>query len=71
MPHTSDSQIQQLRRGVDIIVATPGRLIDLLDRNTLKLDQIEFVVIDEADRMADMGFLPQIKEVLAIFAKCS
>jgi superfamily II DNA/RNA helicase len=58
-------QIQQLRRGVDIIVATPGRLIDLLDRNTLKLDQIEFVVIDEADRMADMGFLPQIKEVLA------
>ena len=59
-----ERQIDQLRAGLDIAVATPGRLIDLLDRDALQLSDIDFVVIDEADRMADMGFLPQVEWVL-------
>src|SRR5688572_13824613 len=51
-------QARKLEIGVEIVVATPGRLIDLLDRGTLALDAISCVVLDEADRMADMGFLP-------------
>jgi superfamily II DNA/RNA helicase len=57
-------QIAELEKGVDVIVATPGRLIDLIGRGDAKLDDIEAVVIDEADRMADMGFLPQVEWVL-------
>ena len=57
-------QIEQLRRGVDILVACPGRLIDHLERGTAKLDAVEVLVLDEADRMLDMGFLPAIKRVL-------
>jgi len=57
-------QIDNLRRGVDILVATPGRLIDHLERGTAKLDGIEVLVLDEADRMLDMGFLPAIKRIL-------
>ena len=49
-------QIEKLRRGVEIVIATPGRLIDLIDRREIFLDAIEIVVIDEADQMADMGF---------------
>jgi superfamily II DNA/RNA helicase len=59
-----DREIKKLAAGIDIIVATPGRLIDLLDRGALFLDDLEVVVIDEADRMADMGFLPQVEWVL-------
>jgi superfamily II DNA/RNA helicase len=59
-----ERQISALQAGVDIAVATPGRLIDLLDRGALKLSDVDFVVIDEADRMADMGFLPQVEWVL-------
>ncbi len=59
-----ERQISGLQAGVDIAVATPGRLIDLLDRGALKLSDVDFVVIDEADRMADMGFLPQVEWVL-------
>jgi len=59
-----ERQISALQAGVDIAVATPGRLIDLLDRGALKLSDVGFVVIDEADRMADMGFLPQVEWVL-------
>jgi len=54
-----------LRRGVDIVVATPGRAIDLLDRGALRLDELEVVVLDEADEMLDMGFLEDIETLLA------
>jgi superfamily II DNA/RNA helicase len=57
-------QIDQLRRGVDVVVATPGRLLDLLDRGACVLDQIEATVIDEADHMADLGFLPSVTRIL-------
>ena len=59
-----ERQARQLRDGVEVVVATPGRLIDLLDRKELSLSAIECVVLDEADRMADMGFLPQVEWVL-------
>ena len=57
-------QVDQLRRGTDILVATPGRLIDHLERGSAKLDAIEVLVLDEADRMLDMGFLPAIKRII-------
>ena len=59
-------QISALRRGVDILIATPGRLIDLYQQRCLRLDQIEVFVLDEADRMLDMGFLPDIKKIYAM-----
>jgi ATP-dependent RNA helicase RhlE len=58
-------QVDNLRRGVDILVATPGRLIDHLDRGSAKLDAVSLLVLDEADRMLDMGFLPAIKRILS------
>ena len=61
-------QYNALNKGVDILVACPGRLIDLLDRRALKLDDVETVVLDEADRMADMGFMDPVCEILD---KCS
>ncbi|MFI6759183.1 DEAD/DEAH box helicase [Micromonospora sp. NPDC050417] len=60
-----DRQIDALRRGVEIIVATPGRLGDLISRGVCKLDEIEITVLDEADQMADMGFLPEVTELLS------
>ena len=57
-------QITQLRNGVDIVVATPGRLIDLLDRGACTLSGIEITVLDEADHMADLGFLPAVTRIL-------
>jgi superfamily II DNA/RNA helicase len=57
-------QIDKLRRGVDIVVACPGRLTDLVQQNHVRLDDVEFVVIDEADRLADMGFLPTVRRLL-------
>jgi superfamily II DNA/RNA helicase len=59
-----DAQRRRLQRGVDVLVATPGRLIDLLDQGSLFLDGVSIAVIDEADRMADMGFLPQVRRLL-------
>ncbi len=59
-----DRQIKHLSRGVDIVVATPGRLIDMVDRKVIDLSGVVMVVLDEADRMADMGFLPQVEWVL-------
>src|SRR5262245_1710814 len=57
-------QIKALRNGVDIVVATPGRLIDHLQRKTVDLSAIEMLVLDEADRMLDMGFMPALRRVL-------
>ena len=57
-------QVEMFRRGIDVLVATPGRLIDHLDRGTAKLDAVELLVLDEADRMLDMGFLPAMKRIL-------
>ena len=58
-------QVQALRRGVDVLVATPGRLIDHLQQRTANLTGVEVLVLDEADRMLDMGFLPALKRILA------
>jgi len=62
-------QIDELRRGVDILVATPGRLLDHLQQNTVKLDRVEILVLDEADRMLDMGFIPDVRRILAKLPK--
>jgi len=62
-------QIGNFRRGVDIVVATPGRLLDHLGRKTVALSKVEFLVLDEADRMLDMGFIHDIKKVLALLPK--
>jgi superfamily II DNA/RNA helicase len=58
-------QADRLRAGVDIVVATPGRLHDLMQRNAVSLDDVTSVVIDEADQMADLGFLPQVERILS------
>ena len=58
------AQFKALRRGVDILVACPGRLTDLIERREVDLDEVEMVVVDEADRMADMGFLPAVQALL-------
>ncbi len=58
------AQTQALRSGVDIIVATPGRLLDHLQQGNCRLDQVKHVVLDEADRMLDMGFLPDVRRIL-------
>ena len=60
-----DSQIRSLRNGVQVIVATPGRLIDLIKRGEVKLDDVHTVILDEADEMLNMGFLDDIKEILS------
>jgi superfamily II DNA/RNA helicase len=59
-----DKQIRKIDKGAEVAVATPGRMIDLIDRGAVDLCDIETVVIDEADRMADMGFLPQVEWIL-------
>jgi ATP-dependent RNA helicase RhlE len=62
-------QINTLRKGVDIVVATPGRLLDHVSQKTLDLSQVEIVVLDEADRMLDMGFIHDIRKILALLPK--
>ncbi len=62
-------QITKLRNGVDILVATPGRLLDHVQQGTLDLSQVEILVLDEADRMLDMGFLRDIRKILALLPK--
>ena len=59
-------QIKALREGVEVLVATPGRLLDHVQQKTVNLARVEFLVLDEADRMLDMGFLPDIKRILAL-----
>ncbi|HJO40704.1 MAG: RNA helicase [Acidimicrobiaceae bacterium] len=59
-----EKQIEALKKGVDFVVATPGRLIDLLERGDISVSSVQKIVIDEADRMADMGFMPQVEWIL-------
>ena len=58
-------QIDKLRRGTDVLIATPGRLIDLMDQKAVRLADVRVLVLDEADRMLDMGFLPAVKKIVA------
>ncbi|MGB5966677.1 MAG: DEAD/DEAH box helicase [Sulfurimonadaceae bacterium] len=62
-------QIQQLKRGVEIVIATPGRLLDLANQRHIDLSSVDFLVLDEADRMLDMGFIHDIKKILALLPK--
>lgn len=62
-------QLADLRKGIDIVVATPGRLLDHLERRTVDLGSVQFLVLDEADRMLDMGFLPDVKQILSYVPK--
>jgi superfamily II DNA/RNA helicase len=59
-----EPQVDALRAGVDVIIGTPGRLIDLMERGELSFSAVQVLVLDEADRMADMGFLPQVQKIL-------
>jgi len=59
-----EGQVSRLAKGVDLVVATPGRMIDLIDRKAISVADVAHVVVDEADRMADMGFLPQVEWIL-------
>lgn len=59
-----EKQIAEIRKGVELVVATPGRMIDLLDRGEVSVTGVSNVIVDEADRMADMGFLPQVEWIL-------
>jgi ATP-dependent RNA helicase RhlE len=61
-----NAQIQQLRRGVEVLVATPGRLLDHVQSKTVMLNQVGILTLDEADRMLDMGFLPDIRRIIAL-----
>lgn len=62
-------QMMKLRRGVDVLVATPGRLLDLYQQNAIRFDDIEILVLDEADRMLDMGFIHDIKKIMSYLPK--
>ncbi|GAC1531297.1 MAG: ATP-dependent RNA helicase RhlE [Ramlibacter sp.] len=62
-------QIDRMKKGVDILVATPGRLLDLQQQGFMDLSTVEILVLDEADRMLDMGFLPDVKKILALMPK--
>ncbi len=64
-----DTQVKALHAGVDLLVATPGRLLDLMQRKDAKLDRVEILVLDEADRMLDMGFWPDVRRILAALPK--
>ena len=61
-----NAQIAQLRRGVEVLVATPGRLLDHVHNKTVMFNQVSILILDEADRMLDMGFLPDIKRIIAL-----
>ena len=64
--HTLNEQIKIVERGVDVLIATPGRLIDLFDRGHLLMHDVKILVIDEADRMLDMGFIPDVKRIVGL-----
>ncbi|WEN43049.1 ATP-dependent RNA helicase RhlE [Thauera sp. GDN1] len=62
-------QQMELRRGIEVVIATPGRLLDHVEQKSINLSQVEVLVLDEADRMLDMGFIPDIKRILALLPK--
>jgi len=62
-------QVRALKRGVDVLVATPGRLLDLIGQRHVRLDSVEIFVLDEADRMLDMGFIPDIRRIVGMLPK--
>jgi ATP-dependent RNA helicase RhlE len=62
-------QIRELHHGVDVLVATPGRLIDLIDRKAVNLSSVEVAVLDEADRMLDLGFIPALRRIMPLLPK--
>ncbi|MEM9238023.1 MAG: DEAD/DEAH box helicase, partial [Verrucomicrobiota bacterium] len=62
-------QVNAMRRGVDVLVACPGRLLDLIDQGHIRLDGVEFFVLDEVDRMLDMGFLRDVKRIVSLLPK--
>ena len=62
-------QVESLARGIDILVATPGRLLDLAAQKAVRFDRLSVLVLDEADRMLDMGFLPDVKRIIALLPK--
>ena len=62
-------QMEELRRGVEVLIATPGRLLDHIEAKTAVLNQVEYVVLDEADRMLDIGFLPDLQRILSYLPK--
>jgi ATP-dependent RNA helicase RhlE len=63
---TQSSQVNAIRNGVDVLIATPGRLLDLIGQGFIKLNQLQFFVLDEADRMLDMGFVNDVKKIIKI-----
>ena len=63
------AQVKALSRGIDIVIATPGRLLDLMSQRKLRLDAVEFLVLDEADRMLDMGFQRDVNKIIAAIPK--
>src|SRR5690606_16557555 len=63
------TQTPHLMKGVEILVATPGRLLDHIEQRTVQLNQVQMLVLDEADRMLDMGFMPDLKRILALLPK--
>ncbi|OYY06150.1 MAG: ATP-dependent RNA helicase [Mehylophilales bacterium 35-46-6] len=63
------TQTPHLKTGVEVLVATPGRLLDHIEQNTLQLNQVQMLVLDEADRMLDMGFMPDLRRILALLPK--
>ncbi len=61
-----DRQIKRLRAGADVVVATPGRLADLIEKGACRLDRVEITVLDEADHLCDLGFFPAVSELVAM-----
>ncbi|TDB36809.1 MAG: DEAD/DEAH box helicase [Actinobacteria bacterium] len=61
-----EPQLQKLRKGVDLVIATPGRLLDIHNRGSIKLNNVKILVLDEADRMLDMGFWPDVRRIIAL-----
>ncbi|MEZ4583722.1 MAG: DEAD/DEAH box helicase, partial [Caldilineaceae bacterium] len=66
---SKNNQIKELKRGAEVVVACPGRLLDLMGDGAIDLSQVEVLVLDEADRMCDMGFLPDVRRILAKLPK--
>jgi ATP-dependent RNA helicase RhlE len=62
-------QVKKLRAGVDVLIAAPGRLLDLMNQGHITLDETSFLVLDECDRLLDMGFIPDVRRIVNAYAK--